>query len=263
MNWKMIDNMRKRYIRQGERTFARMYATIRKQLDAELEKAETAGEIERIANDFIVDQEVFEKAITDTKLRVGVAFAKITHQRFKSANMPMQTKEVGIDEGFWLELMQQYINRKIASKITQVIQTEYKDIQANTLKAITLGSENGWGAERIAREIVKEQGKMDFWKAKRIARTEIVGASNEGAIVGASQAGIELEKVWLSSPSGDPRDAHLAINGDKVGMDEMFYVNGEPMEYPHDPNAPASEVINCRCAVGFEPKQTIEEIAGL
>ena len=52
----------------------------------------------------------------------------------------------------------------------------------------------------------------------------------------------ELE--WVISPSGDHRDSHAALDGARVTLGEAF-ANG--LRHPHEPGAPASEIVNCRC----------------
>ena len=93
---------------------------------------------------------------------------------------------------------------KFSGSLYMADKDAYADIEKNVRKAVALGAENGWGAQRIANEIMSLQGKMDGWKAMRIARTEVVGASNVGSQAGADDAGIPLDKVWLATPSGIP-----------------------------------------------------------
>lgn len=51
-----------------------------------------------------------------------------------------------------------------------------------------------------------------------------------------------------------PRLTHKAIDGEKVLFDQPFSIG---LMYPHDPNAPASEVIGCQCGYQVE----VEEMA--
>ena len=53
--------------------------------------------------------------------------------------------------------------------------------------------------DKIARAIQKTQAKMDLWKAQRIARTEVVTASNVGVKVGADELPGNKVKVWIST----------------------------------------------------------------
>ena len=51
-----------------------------------------------------------------------------------------------------------------------------------------------------------------------------------------------------------PRPTHKAIDGEKVFFNQPFSIG---LMYPHDPNAPASEVIGCQCGYQIE----VEEMA--
>jgi hypothetical protein len=61
---------------------------------------------------------------------------------------------------------------------------------------------------------------------------------------------IRAEKKWIhnTSLSQQPRENHLAMDGKTVEWNERFVLpNGVSMLHPHDPDAPASEVISCHC----------------
>lgn len=98
-------------------------------------------------------------------------------------------------------------------------------------------------------------------RAFLIARTETVKAANYGAKKGALMTGHDMNKVWISAQQNRtrriPRDAadHLHMNNVEAAMDEPFNVpdkNGTvKMDRPGDRGAPAEQVINCRCCLGF------------
>lgn len=83
-------------------------------------------------------------------------------------------------------------------------------------------------------------------RADRIARTEVHGALNEGEFERASaNSDILTRKQWLHSGNGrNPRDWHVDMDGETVGIDEDFS-NG--LQFPGESGAPAEEVINCGC----------------
>jgi hypothetical protein len=64
----------------------------------------------------------------------------------------------------------------------------------------------------------------------------------------------QIRKKWIHNKalSEEPRPHHMALDGKTVGWDEFFIVDSPDsgrvqMRYPHDPGAPAGEVINCHC----------------
>lgn len=112
-------------------------------------------------------------------------------------------------------------------------------------------------AERV--EGLLSSGQTWKGRARTIARTEVIGAANAGAlsaagynadVLGADSA--QVVKQWLATPGPRTRDTHLAADGQQVfGLQTPFDVGGAEMQAPGDPMGPAEEVINCRCTVTF------------
>lgn len=67
---------------------------------------------------------------------------------------------------------------------------------------------------------------------------------------------LKVTKKWIHHDHlvKVPRPTHKAIDGEKVLFDQPFSIG---LMYPHDPNAPASEVIGCQCGYQVE----VEELA--
>jgi len=92
-------------------------------------------------------------------------------------------------------------------------------------------------------------------RAERIARTEVIAASNAGNQNAMEQTGVE-RKQWLSARDGNVRDTHQpgsgapgsTLDGQIVGTRGSFTSpSGAALSFPGDPSAPAGEIINCRC----------------
>jgi HK97 family phage portal protein len=85
-----------------------------------------------------------------------------------------------------------------------------------------------------------------------IARTEIIGASNEGALESYRQSGINLKKGWLAAQDERTRDAHIEADNkyseDGIELDENFQVGGEGLQAPGQGQLPENN-INCRCSI--------------
>lgn len=58
-----------------------------------------------------------------------------------------------------------------------------------------------------------------------------------------------LQKQWRASGKAHPRHNHHIADGQIQPIDQPFNLGGVKMMYPHDPKAPASEVINCGCTM--------------
>jgi hypothetical protein len=87
---------------------------------------------------------------------------------------------------------------------------------------------------------------------ERIARTEVIGASNEGALESYKQANIGLKKGWLAAMDELTRDTHIEADrrySEKgIDLDEDFEVGQDRMPAPGQGSL-ASEVCNCRCSI--------------
>jgi len=245
MTWQEINNKRLPFIRMGERLFRGMYGEIRKDLIHSFQNLQTPEEVIAAATAIKIDETKVLSAFERFYLKVGMGFAKwIT----KSTKPAIEYKQ----EDMWMEKIIEYIRTNTGVKITELIKTHYKDIERIARQAVKLGINEGWGIEKIARAIRNSQGEIDLWKALRIARTEVVAASNEGVKVGAEDLPGNKEKVWISTFDERSRPDHMAMDGQRVGwMDNFTLPSGIMLEFPGDPkcNEPG-EIINCRC--GYE-----------
>lgn len=88
-------------------------------------------------------------------------------------------------------------------------------------------------------------------RAKTVAITETVSASNSGWYASAIQAqrelGITLWKEWIGELDRRIRPEHRAADGQRVPLLSPFIVGGVAMPYPGWKGAPPHLVINCRC----------------
>lgn len=116
----------------------------------------------------------------------------------------------------------------------------------------------GLTQKQIDRLVQSYSNRQLLSRGMTIARTERGKAMNMGAIEGwrqgADKTGIPVSaliKEWRHEGNNRvDRVSHVAANGDKVqGLYTPFVVGGYTCQYPHDPNLPASEVINCGCRV--------------
>ncbi|GAA2697374.1 phage minor head protein [Nonomuraea recticatena] len=105
--------------------------------------------------------------------------------------------------------------------------------------------------QTVFREGGQELGEV---RATRIARTETLAAWNWAQLhVARTQPAAvrPLYKTWVSTLDLRTRDAHFRVDGQTVLLDGDFHVGGEFLDFPGDPAASASNVINCRCGMTF------------
>lgn len=62
----------------------------------------------------------------------------------------------------------------------------------------------------------------------------------------------EVKKRWVSKLGPNVRHTHRILHGQEVYFGDTFLSpSGARLRYPHDPKAPASEVIDCQCHVDY------------
>jgi len=145
--------------------------------------------------------------------------------------------------------------RQRENKLRGLADTSYDDLKASLVQ----GREAGESVESLRGRVEKVLGQsvvdqdldaLVGWRAERVARTETIGANNQGALFGYEMSGAVDGKEWLATQ--DPprsREEHDAIDGMVVGLDEAFDVGGESLEFPGDPNGSPENIINCRCSI--------------
>lgn len=93
-------------------------------------------------------------------------------------------------------------------------------------------------------------------RAKVIGRTEAMRAVNQGneesyrqAIAAGELSADQIEREWRTRIDGRERITHQILNGEKRGWGETWETANGVLKYPGDPDAPAVETIQCRCAI--------------
>lgn len=191
-----------------------------------------------------VDKKAWEEFYVKYYIAIMEDFGKETYEGFKS-HIPKHSKEWDP----WDSLILGRIFKAAARKVTMVT-----DYTKELIKGIVYtGRDNGDSIATIARDLKTNFDQFGTVRAFRIARTEVVSASNFGSYQAAQQAAEEvgdLEKEWIDSGDERVRDKHEKVNGERVGLYKKFS-NG--LEHPGDMSGPADEVINCRCTTIYHP----------
>jgi HK97 family phage portal protein len=115
------------------------------------------------------------------------------------------------------------------------------------------GVEAGESVPDLAARISKVYDDAIGYRADRIARTETISASNQGAIETYKQTGLKIKKGWLSAGDERTRETHIAAgqkydDGGAIGLSEDFKVGAGAGAAPGQLGV-AEEDINCRCSV--------------
>jgi len=156
---------------------------------------------------------------------------------------------------FDFNLKDPYAEQWIAAKVSRLVRqaNEYtlEQISQETADAVQEAVAAGFSeGDTIAQVIDRIDSVYQFamdTRADRIARTETIGAANAGGFEAMKKTGVQ-RKEWLSSRDDRVRETHKELDGVQVGIDEPFISpSGAKLQYPGDPEAPADEIIQCRC----------------
>ena len=118
---------------------------------------------------------------------------------------------------------------------------------------LALGYEAGESITQLATRL-RGVAKISEPHAQMIARTEVVPAANFGSLQQLKVAEFtdaECQKEWLATNDARTREAHRLADGQRVGVNQPFQVDGDFLQVPGDPTGRPENVINCRCTVAY------------
>lgn len=145
-----------------------------------------------------------------------------------------------------------WIFERGATLSNQLTETTEKDVQ----KILERGVVEGLAIGEITTQIKRRAKITSRRRADLISRTETHTAASWANINStrtiAEETGLQLSKRWNTTEDERTRVSHREADGQNRDMEEEFTVQGENLDFPGDPDASASNVINCRCFVTYE-----------
>ena len=143
-----------------------------------------------------------------------------------------------------------------AMQRSQALAGQVSDTTRTKLNAvIAQGLEDGLGPDALIKQVLEQVfgGDATKYRALMIARTESIGAMNEGQLIGAKAAkddlGLTVRKAWVTAGDGDVRPEHSEAEAEgAIPVDAVFAVGAEAPGMFGDPGMD----INCRCTLVYE-----------
>lgn len=110
---------------------------------------------------------------------------------------------------------------------------------------------------------MKDMPEFNRSRARTTARTEILTASSHAHYESFKQSPSVIGKRWKHSGGKNinPREAHIAMDGVVVEVDEYFRVDGEEGLYPRDVSFSAKNRVHCGCTIGPEVDESISRLS--
>ena len=168
------------------------------------------------------------------------------------------SEEDVIYESIFQNKLAQLVSTQAGVKISTITNTSKESILKIIRGVLDEADTEGWGIDKITSKLYSEVGANlrgnGYARARAIAQTEMISASNQAAEMAAQSTGYEYRKFWSTSGLKGIRDTHIEAeqySDEKNGLrpDETF-PNG--LLYPGDPSGAPEEVINCRCSLLHE-----------
>ena len=170
-------------------------------------------------------------------------------------NLPFPSKKA---DDFWLQELERLFKVQGAAKVTSILGTTLELAQPiiqDALKMAAEGSSIDAVQKEIKRRLQDVGGAVTDARARMIARTEVIGASNQSTFEAVKSSGVEVEKKWLTGGM-NIRPTHKAAEAQGwIDFNDTFKVGSHQMSHPGDPHGGAEEVINCKCVLIFRAKQ--------
>jgi hypothetical protein len=161
---------------------------------------------------------------------------------------------MGFNEEF-IKLINDYFQTNILNVCEGITNTTRDIIQEVLQEATAEGRNLNW----VVNKLTTESAELTRNRARLIARTETVTASNRASYLAAAKTGLKMKKEWLSANDKRVRPDHQNVSGSRIDMEDYFLVGDSKMLLPGArvqenglPSLP-SEVCNCRCVVLYIP----------
>lgn len=120
---------------------------------------------------------------------------------------------------------------------------------------VQAGMLEGFSNAEIISLMQQASDSLSTRRSKTITITETHNAATfaslESTKIMNDEFDLKLKKEWVTAEDERVRSSHRQADGQLVGIDKNFLVNGEYLSRPGDPNGSAGNVINCRCVVVY------------
>lgn len=207
----------------------------------EFAKDRTLYAMDEAINAFVTTDSI-QQAYIQVYRDVGFEFAVLEFNRMKNRKSEPENFRSN-----WFEYFDNWVRAYGGDMIRGVTDTTKQIVRAILMDA----NQQGLSAFETANYLTDNYEPYSFFRAERIARTEVITASNLGTYQGALATGLSLKKVWIATQDQRTRDTHLILDGTQTTMEGSFFVGASEARYPGDPALSAKERINCRCTIDF------------
>lgn len=161
--------------------------------------------------------------------------------------------EVKFEQDLFSRTVTEWLATEGAKRVVGVLDTTKEKIR----KELIAGQLAGESIFQLSKRLQAMYGEFSNIRAERIARTEVISASNLGSQTAARATNLPLEKEWLATLDSRTRDPHSAAHGQRRSIDQPYEVMGQKLMFPGDSSMGASSdnTIQCRCSEVYKVKR--------
>jgi uncharacterized protein with gpF-like domain len=243
-----LDVLQRRYEKRYEK---QIFTALKKQMQPYLDAIKQAdGNINRF--DLITPAPLAD-TLESLYVVAGTGYAEAMYNAIQP---PTKATKEALRAG-WRDFMRLFAVKNLPKTLIGISDTSQKIIRAIVLA----GLNEGLGALEIATNIQQSISLIFRNRAKLIARTEMVIATNVAAMESSKSSDFMYEKKWIPATDNRTRPDHAEMRAKPwIPFNQDFVVGGYDMAQPGDSskNAPAEQICNCRCKVVFRIMRDVD-----
>lgn len=195
------------------------------------------------------------RSVKDSKLGSNMALTKsaadwLDQHKIKFAQEVNQTTHDAIIKSLKESLSEGKGNNTAGNKLVSNVPNHFNQDKMKQKSEKLVGIVDAEKYSQVYQAVEQEQC-FEFYRARRIARTETISVMNAATLEGWRQSEVIGGKEWVCACDKVSRDWHKNANGQQVSLEEPFIVGGEKLMHPGDSSlgASAKNVIHCRCTM--------------
>ena len=239
-----LDKFKQLGVRQIDEKMIVIYSI--ETMDGKKRKVKVAVNADKVTFAFEKERKRLLKVSTPNHKAALLATAK---QEAELLDLDIELSMESSETRAFIDEVEKWLKKYGLKAATEVLDTVRDDIK----KQLVLGLKEGEGVPELKKRI---KGVYDgyrtpeAYKIVRIARTEIIASSNQGALEVYKEAKVE-KKGWLAALDERTRDSHIRadrVYKDGIPIKEDFQLDFGSGSAPGQIDA-VEENVNCRCTI--------------
>lgn len=221
----------------------------------QLFRASTLQDMQSQVNSVLYDNydEIMNESLSYLQLKQQLGWDEVFYDATQQLNIDFN--RVDLNQAYSLA---NFSEDELANRLSENLYSNTEQLAGRVVNRLDNTLLTGVSSQKIAKELIpdikdvlQKELNTEYNKAIRIVRTEstrVSGTAKQNSMEHIETLGIEVKKMWVSALDNRTRGSHQHLDGQIVGIDEEFEVNGERAKAPGGFGTPHND-INCRCKV--------------